>query len=461
MKRFPLICLAIAASCFVAQAQPIMPPAIERGQTEPAPTIDANAQQFVEAIAARYAALRSYSDVTQLRVENAAGEPVKLGGWSDDAAFRATLQWERPARIRFEGTDAKGAFLALGTDDIIRIVSGHYPGYYVARPRNPDWVMTPRNPQVADLNEPATWWTVEVIPNTQPIRLEEPLMGSPIPGGPALGLLTDPEFLPRNSKDVRVLSFDADAQVGGETCRVVRMQLAFDDGGTAVMRLFAAHDGLVRRVELRDSRMPADTFIVETHSQVRADPDLPASVWNFEAPTDAKIVDYFSQLDQGKTDPALQVGATLPTFSADALNGEPLELNAKSGKVTVVYFFTINSGLYDVQTLSKLQRVVGADKLQIIGVSGDGLRPRVEAFVGRYQPNFPIYFDENARNNALAAKFGVKSWTSTFIFDQSGKLRTAKGAPGTVEFLETLQTLLPGTPDDAFFLPPDAITAPP
>lgn len=443
MNRFSLICAASLSLCALANAQPILPPQIERGALEPAPLIDEKAGQFVEQMMARYAALKSYADVTELRLENEAGAPANGGGWMDELGFRATLQWERPANIRFEGTNAKGAFLALGTRELTRVVSAQHPKTYVARPRSVPTMMA--NPD----------GTQTEIPDLNSIQLDEPLMGSPIPGAPSLGFMLEPEFWQRTLKDVSALNFDPDAQADGEACRVVRIQFLGDDGIKSVMRLFVAKsDGLLRRTENRDDRMPADTFIVETHSDVEANTKLPATTWNFVPPKAATAVEYFSSLEQNEANlaPGIRLGADLPTFSVDALDGAPLQLNAKSGKVTVVYFFTMNSGIYDVQTLDKLARSVRPDKLQIVGVSGDGLRARVEAFAARTKLNFPIYFDETGRNNLLARKFGVKGWASTFVFGADGKLQFIGSRPGTVEVIAAIQKLLPAVKDDAFIL---------
>ena len=448
MNRIPLICAATLLLCAASRAQPIAPPVVQRGLTEPAPIVDADAQQAIERMVARYAALRSYSDATELHLENAAGEPAKGDGWIGDMTFRGTLAWERPARIRFEGTTAKGKFLALGTPEISRVISPDHPNYYVARPRNP--------PVVATHND----GTRTTYPNTNPIRLEEPLMGDGTPSGPSLGFILEPEFWTRTLKDVRVLTMDADAEVGGEACRVVQMQLTLDEGSTSQIRIFIAkRDGLLRRMSLRDDQLPGGFTIVETHSEVRANPDLPASTWNFEAPADARPVEYFPASAEAadRLTPDLKIGALLPTFSGDAIDGNPLELNAKSGKVTVVYFFNIRGGIYSVPMLTRLQNLVGRDKLQIIGVSGDGVRSRVEEFNTKTSPSFPIYFDESAMLNPLAQKFGVKGWSQIFIFASDGKLVTICHIPGEVGFIQSIQKLLPGTPDDAFFVAPETM----
>ena len=448
MKIYVLALLSLFCAASTVHAQPGAAPAPPVQTAEAAPIIEAPALQLITEMSARYAALGSYSDATQLRVTNAAGEPIQGDGWTRELAFEGVLQWQRPAFIRFEGTTAKGHFVALGTDEISRAVVPDYPKFYMAHPRNPPLVMT------------AADGTQTTLPNTQPIQFEEPLMGNPIPGGPGQGFIFDSDFWKRTQKDVRVLTQDPDvaasAETDGEACRVVRVQFVADTGSTGLMRVFIAKsDGLLRRLEMRDSQMPGNSRIVETHFEVRANPTLPAATWEFEPPADAQAVEYFSLLEPHKYDPDIQIGALLPTFSADGLNGEPIELNPQSGKVTIVHFFSIGNARYSLQTLNKLARTVGPQKLQVIGVSLDGLRPRVAEFVARYKTIFPIYFDPSAVNNLLARKFGIKSWPTTLIFGSDGQLKTLGTGPGEVKFIETIQQLLPGTPDDAFILQDD------
>ncbi len=437
MKRISLLCVAIFGLCAIGRAQPATAPDVVASAATP--QIDVQAQTFIEQMVARYSALKSYSDVTQMRMEDTTKAPTKADGMKP-MDFQATLQWERPADIRFEGRDSSGAFLALGTPDILRIVSAHHPNNYVARQRSKIQTVTDSTGKQVEVPAP-------------PIRLAEPTYGDPIPGGPAMGFIFQPDSWSRMQKDVRSLQFDPDAQTDGEDCRVVRADSLSDDGHRSSTRLFVAKsDGLLRRAELWFDQLPANNIIVETHSDVKVNPDLPASTWEFEAPANEQPIDYFSRLDEHKFDAGLKIGALLPTFSAEAVDGSPLELNPKSGKVTVVYFFRMSMGTHDVQVLNKISRLVGPDKLQVVGVSGDGLRPRIEEFAKHYKLNFPIYFNESAMANQLVLKFGVQKWSSSFIFDKDGTLKFVDSSPSYSDFQDHLRTLIP-TLKSADFIP--------
>lgn len=451
INRLSLVYVLTLGICVIGRAQPALPPQVPRGPSEPAPRIDAAAQKFMEQVGARYAALQSYSDVTRVSVENAAGEPANMGmGAPPRLNFRATLQWERPANIRFEGENATGKFLALGTPEMLRVISTESSNAYIARPRRPPIVSIAQDGSVTEKLD------------SLPVDLGAPIMelGG---GGPATGLLTNPLYWGVVSNAVNSLQFDRDAQVDGQLCRVLRTEIALDAGATMVSRLFVARsDGLLRRYEARNDEMPADTFIVETHSDVRTNPSLPADTWKFEPPADAKAVETFPLLYQGSYDPDIKVGELMPAFSADALDGAPLELNAKSGKVTVVHFFTMQFGARDVQILNKLARIAGPEKLQVIGVSGDGLRPRVADFATYYGLKFPIYFDGKRYNGTLNQKFGIKTYPTTLIFGADGKLQSTIVQPDTIEskMLKAIQKALPEIGDDVLILQGDELISP-
>ncbi|PQV64409.1 Peroxiredoxin [Abditibacterium utsteinense] len=441
--KSPHLSLLIAA-LFVAVTAPASSWAQTESRVLPAreeatiPQIEPEAQTAIEALVARYAALRSYADTTQLKWEDEAGAAIRP---DDGLNFTATLQWQRPHNIRFEGTNRKGAFLAFGDALKLRVISPNYPGNYVSRVRNPLQVL---------INEDGTRTTLPA--DDARVQFDAPLMEVEA-GAPGYGFLLEPNFWTRTQKEASVLALEPDAEADGELCRVVRMQLDYDEGATATIRLFIAKsDGLLRRLEQRDERMGARARIVETHSDVRVNPNLPDSTWDFQAPADAKPIEYFSQLNPHQFDPALKIGDLLPTFSADDIKGEPLELNSKSGKVTAVYFSNMAQAIIDVQILKKMDKVIGRDKLQIVFVSGDGARQRVAKFVEHLKLPFSTYFDESGMRNPLAQKFGVKGWATTFIFASDGKLETICSHPSEVSFNKSIKKLLPDTPDDAFIL---------
>lgn len=186
-----------------------------------------------------------------------------------------------------------------------------HAGTYLRRPRNPPIEGTDENGQR----------TLEPAPD------EFILFAAPIyevgATGPAIIFLLDGGAWERQRKDIRVLEFEADAAADGQICRVIRAQMLFDSGDAATARYFIAKsDGLLRRAEYHGSRMKPDVQFVETHTDVRANSNLTASTWLFEAPAGAEPVESFPDPYAFDATPGLKLGATLPTFSGDALDGE-------------------------------------------------------------------------------------------------------------------------------------------
>lgn len=440
MRFCSALVLGVALSVFpvsLASAQPQVPTK-EAPIPEKEPIINPEAKALVEAMLAKYQALKSYSDKTQVSLEGGQGFPRAM---RDGFPVEATLAWQRPSELRFEGTAGAKPFLALSDEDTLHAINPAHSGLWIEREQHPPIITT--NPDGTKMTLP---------PAKTPVRLDAAVFDS---GGLAFGIsfMTDTELWPRTLKDVTVLALepDGDSESDGESCRVVNVQSQNDQGHTSLLRLWIAKsDNLMRRMEMVYTGMGGK--IIETHSQVRSNSDLPASTWVFQPPANAKPVEYFPSTHD--LTPAIKVGDTLPTFSGDDLKGQPLELNSKSGKVTIVSFFLMSMGSYSLQTLEKLQKSIGNDQVQIVAVSGDALQGRLDKFAEKYKLTIPIYFDEGAMRNKLAQKFGVVGWPQTFIFGQDGKLQTISHMPGDVEFITGVKKLIPGTSDDAFFLDP-------
>lgn len=430
MKSLAFLCAFAALAFAPAFAQPELPRALRPKTKEAAPIINAEAKALIEMMIARYAGLTSYSDTVRVELQGGANMPANFRA---GFPLEARLAWSRPAHLRFEGTAGSKAVLGLSDETTMRAVNPEHPGFYAERLQHPPVVVTYPDGH-----------TETMPPGNLPVRLDTAVMES---GASALGLafMTEPQFWTRTLKDVKVLALEPDADTGGETCRVVNVQAEGNDGDSVLMRLWIArNDGLLRRMELSDAGMGVNSKIIETHSNVRLNPDLPASTWDFKAPQGAKPIEYFSQLEPHKYDPSIKVGDSLPTFSGDDLNGKPIELNSKSGRATLLCFFTLGMGPSDAHALQALQNKLGADKLQVVGVSGDGRRERLEKFVADNKLTIPIYFDEGAMHNRLAGTFGVRSWTTTLLFGSDGKLRALGGSLHGMEMVDALQKLFPG-----------------
>ena len=423
--------VALAALCLALplHAQPNVPPAPRTETKAPIPMIDPQAKELVDAMVARYQKLHSYSDTVRVDLEGGAGMPTEF---RRGFPVEGKLAWERPARFRLEGTTGTKAFLAMSDESTIHALSPEHPGYYIERRQfetvteHPDGTTTPNGSQ---LNNAAMEANV-----------------------PALGMawMTETQFWTRTLEDVTVVALEADADTEGQACRVVNIQAQGDARETSLIRLWIAKaDGLLRRMELT-SILPGGAFkMIETHSQIKLNPALPAATWAWVAPPKSKPVEVFSSLNPHEFDPTIKVGDALPVFSGDALDGKPLELNSKSGKATLVVFFSLGMGPTDLLSAQGLQKKLGADKLQVVAVSEGGRRDRLEKLLADNKLTVPVYFEETGLGNRVTQLLGVRSWPTALLFDQGGKLAVIDRSARSPEMLAALHKLFPTTTEDA------------
>jgi thiol-disulfide isomerase/thioredoxin len=125
-----------------------------------------------------------------------------------------------------------------------------------------------------------------------------------------------------------------------------------------------------------------------------------------------------------KIQAALVVGATFPDFDEKDLAGQPLSLASRKGKVVLVDFWATWCGPCRME-LPNVLEVYGkyhAAGFEIIGISLDDDRARLESFIKDKNMTWPQYFDGLKWKNKLAGKYGVNGIPATFLIDGEGKL---------------------------------------
>jgi thiol-disulfide isomerase/thioredoxin len=121
---------------------------------------------------------------------------------------------------------------------------------------------------------------------------------------------------------------------------------------------------------------------------------------------------------------SLVTGAKFPDFSEKDLAGKPLSIAGYKGKVVLIDFWATWCGpcraeLPNVIEIYQKNHVQG---FEIIGVSLDSDRAKLDSFLKSKGMTWAQYFDGEGWSNKLAKKYGVNSIPMTYLLDREGKI---------------------------------------
>ena len=157
--------------------------------------------------------------------------------------------------------------------------------------------------------------------------------------------------------------------------------------------------------------------------------DLPAARTEYErlakdfAGTEmaAKGADLVARIDMLES---LVIGAEFPGFSFEDLEKESVSLSDYQGKVVLIDFWAT----WCPPCIAELPHVLDVyqeyhDKgFEIIGISLDKDRSKLETFIKENGMDWPQYFDGKGWDNELSNKYAVSSIPATFLIGPGGKI---------------------------------------
>lgn len=120
----------------------------------------------------------------------------------------------------------------------------------------------------------------------------------------------------------------------------------------------------------------------------------------------------------------LSSGMKFPDFAEKDLAGKPLSVSGLKGKVVLVDFWATwcPPCRAEIPNVVKAHEKHHAAGFEVIGISLDSDRAKLEGFLKAQKMTWPQYFDGAGWNNKLAKKYGVNSIPATYLLDREGKI---------------------------------------
>ena len=126
------------------------------------------------------------------------------------------------------------------------------------------------------------------------------------------------------------------------------------------------------------------------------------------------------------------VGKPSPPLKFKALDGREVDLEQLKGKVVLLDFWATwcPPCLEEIPTVRSAYERYRKDGLEIVGISFDQDRQRLEDVVKRENISWPQYFDGAGRDAAPGKEFGIRHWPSMWLLDRNGVIRFISAGAG-------------------------------
>lgn len=140
--------------------------------------------------------------------------------------------------------------------------------------------------------------------------------------------------------------------------------------------------------------------------------------------TDAVINMLDAMIEKKKIRGSLVPGAPFPDFNEKDLEGKPLAISNYKGKVVLVDFWATwcPPCVLELPKIREAYNKYHDQGFEVVGVSLDEDKVRLEQFIKEKKMPWPEYFDGKKWENKLAVKYGVEQTPTGYLLDREGKI---------------------------------------
>lgn len=367
------------------QAQQVAAPdAIAKPEAQAA--VDPQALALLKQMESAYKALSSYSGSVQ--TEESTGDGVKKSS-------SGTIQWRKPNRFALKRGDAKSNSMVVSNGTSLFVSLSNDKARYLKRAAPTDSagaMMAMRQ----DGQTPLLMFYA--LNGTSLIEMFEV--------GQAKGLALTP---------------GGEDTVDGAPVDIVVLSMSDQQGKISYFLTLGRDDHLLRQVKVTGQVGAQAITYTETHSNVQANPTLPASAFAFAPPLGAKPVESLEPL---RYDARLKKGAAPIAFTATDTSGKPLSLAQFKGRVVLLDFWATWCGpcVGEVPNIVAAHQKYRAKGFEVVGVSLDQDRKALDAFVKQYKMPWRQVFDGQGWKSRVPGLYGVRSIPFALLIGRDGKI---------------------------------------
>jgi len=147
-------------------------------------------------------------------------------------------------------------------------------------------------------------------------------------------------------------------------------------------------------------------------------------------------------LERKKITESLVPGALFPDFSENDVEGKPLSISQYKGKVVLVDFWATwcVPCIMELPEIQKSYSKYHSQGLEVVGVSLDEEKDRLQQFVKQKKLPWPQFFDGKRWENKLAMKYGVDQTPTVYLINRDGRI-IKKFEPGEDIYAEVGKAL--------------------